>query len=302
MTGCGLIGGSGGGTREMTVTPSAAKFGKVTVKSHATQTIKIENTGTAKLKISDAKIAGSGFSMSGLAATVELTPGSSTHFTVAFQPAASGSVAGSISIESNASGAPVSLDLSGTGVAESMKLTSSASSLSFGSVLLGKAETQEVKLTNAGNADITISSASVSGTGFSASGGSNVTLGPNQSVTVMITFNPKNAGSHIGTLMVASSGPSVNIPLTGSATLAGAHSVSVTWTASTSQVIGYFVYRRTGTSGAFGRLESTLVSGTSFTDSNVADGATYFYVVTAVSPDDVESEFSTPVSVTIPTS
>ena len=38
------------------------------------------------------------------------------------------------------------------------------------------------------------------------------------------------------------------------------------------------------------------------TDRNVVDGATYFYVVTAVSADDLESEFSTSVSVTIPTS
>ena len=47
LTGCGLVGdsGGGGGTRAMTVTPPAASFGNVTVKTDATQTIKISNTG-----------------------------------------------------------------------------------------------------------------------------------------------------------------------------------------------------------------------------------------------------------------
>ena len=40
VTGCGMIGDSGGGTRAMTVTPSIAGFGNVIVKTDATQTIK----------------------------------------------------------------------------------------------------------------------------------------------------------------------------------------------------------------------------------------------------------------------
>lgn len=302
LTGCGATGGPGSATRQMTITPPTAKFGNVTVKSNATQTVRIANTGTEELNISEAKIKGPGFSLSGLAAPTKLAAGASVNFTVAFQPTTSGAASGSIVIDSDANGAPMNLELSGTGVAESMKLTPSASSLSFGIVPVGKTETQEVKLTNAGNSDVTISSASVSGIGFSASGGSNVTLGPNQSVTVTITFNPKGAGLQNGTLTVASNGPSVSIPLAGTATLAGAHTVNVTWTASTSPVSGYFVYRRTGTNGSFARLESTLDSGTSFTDSNVADGATYFYFVTAVAADNTESQPTSLVSVTIPTS
>jgi hypothetical protein len=302
LAGCGVTAGPGNGTRQMTVTPSTAKFGNVTVKSNATQTIRIANTGTAELNISDAKIKGRGFSMFGLTAPSKLAAGASVNFTVAFQPTASGAASGSISIDSDAGGGPMNLDLSGTGVAESMKLTPSASSLSFGSIPVGKTETQEVNLTNGGNSDVTISSASALGIGFSASGGSNVTLGPNQSVTLTITFNPKEAGLQNGTLTVASNGPSVSIPLAGTATLAGVHTVSVTWTASTSPVRGYFVYRQTGTNGSFGKLVSTADTTTSFTDSNVADGVTYFYFVTAVSADNIESAPTSPVSVTIPTS
>src|SRR5579862_1732768 len=77
LTGCGLIGDSGGGTRTVTVTPSAASFGNVTVKTDASQTIKISNTGTGELKIFSADIAGTGFSLSGLKVPTKLAAGSS---------------------------------------------------------------------------------------------------------------------------------------------------------------------------------------------------------------------------------
>jgi len=67
-------------------------------------------------------------------------------------------------------------------------------------------------------------------------------------------------------------------------------------------VIGYFVYRRTGATGTFSRLDSSVDSLTAFTDNNVVDGVTYDYVVTAVSAENVESAFSVEVSVTVPTS
>ena len=72
LTGCGLTGDSGGGTRAMTVTPSAAGFGNVTVKTDATQTIKVSNTGTGELKVFSAEIAGAGFSLSGLTVPTKL--------------------------------------------------------------------------------------------------------------------------------------------------------------------------------------------------------------------------------------
>jgi fibronectin type 3 domain-containing protein len=134
------------------------------------------------------------------------------------------------------------------------------------------------------------------------SGGSNVTLAPNQSETVTVNFNPKSKVSLAGTLTVSSNAPTVEISLDGTGMQGGGHSVSLAWTPSASPVIGYFIYRRTGTSGSFSRLDSSIDSSTSFTDNNVTDGATYFYVVTAVSAGDVESQFSPEVSVTIPTS
>lgn len=302
LTGCGLVGDSGGGTRAITVTPSAAGFGNVTVKTDATQTIKVSNTGTGELKIFGADIAGTGFSLSGLTVPTKLAAGSSMNFNVAFKPMVAGAEKGTISIKTNAGESAATVNLSGTGVEESIKLKVSETSLSFGDVLVSGSEAKDVQITNSGNANVAITGVTVSGSGFSVSGGSNVTLAPNQSETVTVNFNPKSKGTLSGALTVSSNAPSVKIELGGTGIQGGNHSVGLTWTASTSATIGYFIYRRAGMTGSFSRLDSSVDPFTSFTDNNVIDGVTYFYVVTAVAAGETESQFSAEVSVTIPAS
>ena len=248
------------GTRALSITPSAATFGSVTVKTEATQTIKVSNTGTGELKIFSADIVGTGFSLSGLSAPAKLAAGSSTTFNVAFKPMAAGAEKGTVSIKTNASETPATVNLIGTGVEESVKLTASESSLSFGNVPVSNSQSKDVTITNSGNANVSIAGVSVSGAGFSVSGGSSMTLAPNQSETVTVNFNPKSKGSLAGTLTIASNAPTVKISLGGTALQGGNHSVGLTWTASTSPVIGYFVYRRTGTTGTFSRLDSSIDS------------------------------------------
>lgn len=78
------------------------------------------------------------------------------------------------------------------------------------------------------------------------------------------------------------------------------HYVSLTWNPSTSVVVGYYVYRGT-TPGTLSRLTG-MMAGTSYTDYSVANRQTYVYAVTSVDAENVESTFSTPVTVTIPAS
>ncbi len=67
--------------------------------------------------------------------------------------------------------------------------------------------------------------------------------------------------------------------LTGTGSVA--HSVALNWNASTSAgVTGYKVYRGTTSGGPYSLL--TTVGTTSATDTSVASGQTYYYVVTAV--------------------
>lgn len=83
-----------------------------------------------------------------------------------------------------------------------------------------------------------------------------------------------------------------------------ATSATLSWTASTSSnVAGYNVYRAAVSSGPFTKVNSALVAGTSYTDSSVQPGQTYYYVVTAVDNNNNESPFSlSPAQSVVPTS
>jgi len=82
---------------------------------------------------------------------------------------------------------------------------------------------------------------------------------------------------------------------------AAPHSVDLSWTASASAAVtGYNVYRSSLPTGPFERLNSALVSGTTYTDAAVASGMTYYYVVTAVDSSGRESDASSPAEAMVP--
>lgn len=79
------------------------------------------------------------------------------------------------------------------------------------------------------------------------------------------------------------------------------HSVSLTWTASTAMnVAGYNIYRSNGPDGPFAKVNSVLVSGTSYTDAKVEPGKTYHYVATTVDTAHAESGYSNAAIAVIP--
>jgi len=246
-------------------------------------------------------VTGTGFGMSGLTAPMTIAAGASTNFTVSFQPTATGAVTGNISISSNVSNSPLSVPLTGTGVAATLTLSANPASLAFGNVTVGTTTTQNDQLTNTGNAPVNITTVSASGTGFSVTGGSNTILAPNQSVTVMVSFNPQAAGSASGTITVSSNAPALNISLSGTGTAPVQHSVSLAWDPSPStNVASYVVYRRTGASGSFSKVGSTSNTVTTFTDTTVQGGQTYFYQVTCIDSNNLESNADGPVTATTP--
>jgi len=83
-------------------------------------------------------------------------------------------------------------------------LTVSPSNVSFGNVLVGTSQTQSVVLANSGGSNLTISSVTLSGTGFTLSGlNYPVTLAGGQSVTCTLTFAPTSTGSDTGSVSIS---------------------------------------------------------------------------------------------------
>jgi hypothetical protein len=81
------------------------------------------------------------------------------------------------------------------------------------------------------------------------------------------------------------------------------HSVSLTWSASTSaSIAGYNVYRSTTSGGPYTQLNTSLVTTTSYTDASVVAGQTYYYVTTAVNTSSEQSAYSNQAQATVPSS
>jgi fibronectin type 3 domain-containing protein len=78
------------------------------------------------------------------------------------------------------------------------------------------------------------------------------------------------------------------------------HSASLAWNASSSTVSGYNVYRSTVSGSAYTKINSSVVSGLSYTDSTVQSSTTYFYVTTSVDSSGIESSYSNEVQAVIP--
>jgi len=182
------------------------------------------------------------------------------------------------------------------------QLAVTPATMSFGNVAVGSNSVQQGKLT-AGPSDVTVSSAAWNGQGYSLSGITfPATVPAGQSVGFSVTFAPQASGSTPGSVTFdsdATNSPTTET-LTGSGTQASQHSVALSWDASTSQVIGYNVYRRVGSSGSYTKLNSSVNATTSYTDTSVQSGQTYDYVTTAVDSSNVESAYSNQATAAIP--
>ncbi|MBS1850148.1 MAG: choice-of-anchor D domain-containing protein [Acidobacteria bacterium] len=296
------LSGNGQSSGQLSASPSSLGFGSVSVGSTKTSSVTITNSSSsASVTVSQISLTGSRFSLVSPPSTpLTLAAGQSTSLSVKFTPAAGGSATGTVTLTSNASDTSFDVALSGTGLAAG-QLSASPSTLSFGTVTVGSSKNLTGTLT-AGSADVTVSSASWSGSGYAVSGISfPFTIAAGNSVSYSVTFAPQSAGSASGSISFtsnASNTASQTFSGTGAAAQAS-HSVSLSW-ASANTATGYNVYRGTVSGGPYTKLTSSPRTSTSYTDSGVSSGATYFYVATSVNSSSVESGYSNEVVAVIP--
>jgi len=288
---------------QISVTPSTVSFGNVTVGVTNTQTLTIRNAGTATLNVSQAPLAGTGFTFSGLVLPLSVPSGGSSSFNVGFAPASAGTFSGSITLISNTTNSPLVLSLSGTGVATVRQLSASPASLSFGSLTTGTSATQSVTITNNGNSSVSISQVSASGAGFTINGITlPLSLAAGQSTSISVAFAPASAGNLSGSVTVVSNATNspLVVALSGTGSTPVSHTVSLSWTPSSPTFSGFNVYRGTTSGGPYTRVDTSMISATSYVDSGVSSGQTYYYVATEVDSSGTESSYSSEVSATIP--
>jgi len=288
---------------QINVIPPSVNFFNVAVGVTNTQTLTISNPGTANLSVTQALLGGSGFTFSGLSLPLSVAPGGSSTFTVGFKPPAGSSFSGSLTLVNNSPNSPLIVSLAGTGASPVLQLTPSPSSVSFGSLTTGTSATQSVTLTNTGNSSVSLSQISVSGTGFSGTGlAVPLTLAAGQAASLSAKFAPTTTGNFSGSVNIVSDATNspLAVSLSGWGNAPASHTVTLGWTPGSSSYAGFNTYRGSVPGGPYSKVNTALISSTSFVDTGVVSGQTYYYVATTVDTTGMESSYSSEVNAIIP--
>jgi len=285
----------------LSANPAILAFGNVNVGNSATETTLITNTGGSAVTISQLGVTGAGITASGIPPQLTLNAGQTTVLSVMFTPPGPGALNGSASVMSDATNPTLTIAATGTGVQP--QLTANPTSFNFGNVNVNSTGSKTFTVSNSGSSSLTITQSGISGNGFTMTGmAAPMTLAAGATTSFSVQFAPLIPGSTSGTVTLTSNSPNspTMIGLTGTGVSLVSHSVALSWTASSSTVSGYNVYVSSTSGGPYTLLNSGLVAGTSFTDSTVQSGNTYFYVVTAVDANGVESIFSNEFTAVVP--
>jgi hypothetical protein len=294
-----LAGWGVSGAPKITASLASVNFGTIGVGATSKLSETLTNSGGSSVTIASANSNGSAFGRSGITPPVTLAPSHSITFQVYFVPKTSGAAKGSLTILSSLPAMTIPL----TGTAQSGgTLSVSPTSANLGSVAVGSSKTTSATLAASGST-VVVSNATTTNSEFTVTGMSlPMTISAGKSVAVTVKFAPKASGTATGTLsfLTNASKAASPIALTGTGTGSSTHHVSLSWKSSTS-VSGYDVYRGTKSGGPYTKLNSSLNSATSFMDSGVQSGSTYYYVVTSVNSKNVQSSYSSQVSAKVPT-
>lgn len=140
---------------------------------------------------------------------------------VAFSPASTSIGARSATVTVNYSGAstPISIALSGTGVADKPAATLFPASLAFSTTNVGsKSASQAFSITNTGSASLTVSKLTVTNTAefaISSDGCTGKSLSAGADCLVYVTFSPTLGGNRSGSISVTDTAGTQTQPLTG---------------------------------------------------------------------------------------
>jgi hypothetical protein len=294
---------SGGGAqfKRLQASPASVSFGNVAVGKTLTIPVVVTNVDSLSLPMSGFYYFGNGFSAAGPSLPTSLGPKQTTTVNITFTPTAAGPATGSVYIQ----GAYLNIPVNGTGTTAtttppngSGTLSVSPTSVSFGNVQLGTSTTQSSSMKATGGT-VTVNSVASSNSQFAVGGVTfPMTITSGLSIPYQVTYTPTKSGSATATLSFATSASTTATTEAASGTGTNPY-VTLSWSASSSAVSGYNIYRGT-TPGTYSKLNPSLDATTTYTDSTVAPGTTYYYAATSVNSSGQESGYSSPIQVSVP--
>ncbi len=324
----GTISGSGGsgttimltGTSTATATANASGAYTFTGLAKGSYTVTPSHTGFT-------------FSPTSLAETITTANITGANFTATATTPQTFSISGTVS-GSGASGTTLTL----SGAASQTTTTNSSGAFTFSGLAKGTyavtpshtgftfsptSQSATISTANVTGVNFTSNTAaatfSISGTITPTSGGSGATVTLTGAAGATTTTNSAGAYTFTGlangayTVTPTNSGfaftpRSTNVTINGAnktgvnftAASTKPHTVTLNWSASSSKVSGYNVYRSTTSGSGFTKINSSLVTTTTFDDTTVQNGKTYFYMTTSVDSSGTESSDSNQATAVIP--
>jgi hypothetical protein len=196
-------------------------FGTVILGQSAVKTIVL--TAHSATSVSRLETTSDEFTIGAVAPTLPATlaAGDTLSVSVTFKPTTLGSHAANLGILTPSGN--VQLALTGVGQSPDPVLDVSPRTISFGGVAVGQNSSTNIILANSGAAPLTINSITVPAAPFSATDlpSLGAVIPSGGSITAQLAFTPTAVGDFTGHLIIASTGGTVDLPLSGSAATPG---------------------------------------------------------------------------------
>lgn len=228
VTGGSSAGGSAGNPSSGSGTPTPAQlsvsgtgaFSAVPVGATSLPLVlSVTNAGGAATTVSSASVTAGASDFSANNSCGQLAPGATCTVSVVFSPSAAGIRGGTLTVVSDASNSPQTVNLSGTGL--KALVSASPGIVTFSGEMVGATSaTQGITLTNSGNAPAPVTLATTSGPFSVKSTTCGASLAAGTSCTYNVVFSPTSEGAVTGGLNVSTGAGNQAIVLSGTGLVA----------------------------------------------------------------------------------
>ncbi len=205
------------------LTGSGTDFPTTTVGQSSEQTVTL--TANEELTLESLELSSSTQFKLGTASRTlpgaTLKPGETIQVQITFAPKMSGPIAATLTATTS-TGKTAAFTLSGTGQEKGPKLEATPPLVTFEGTVVGETSSAGATFRNIGSAPLTVKKINSSGAQFAAEEVPSETLGPGQSLTVGVSFNPTEPGAFSGKVGLETSAGEAAVGLSGTAGLPGA--------------------------------------------------------------------------------
>ena len=205
--------GMAAATPAISIPPSAPAFGDVQIGQRKELTLTITNPGNAELSVTSISLTGEIAVFAVSPASLGVPPGGTGTVTMTFTPTSEGVKVTMLKLHHNAAGGVSEILVTGVGVTSSPVAGVAPSSLDFGDVRTGEEKVLFITISNAGAAELLVTSVTLSNADFKVEITS-FSVSPGGSFPLVVKFAPTALGQKAATLLISHNDAKTGSPFT----------------------------------------------------------------------------------------